>query len=98
MDFKKINNKILKNNNNFFIISAKNGEGIKELKNFIYILANDILNEKIKKENESDKETSTGRQFKGATILCIEDIPEIEARRENNCKKSLKSIFAFFIS
>ena len=75
--------KILKNNNNIFIVSAKDGEGIKGLKESIKRLAIDILNEKKTQKSESDKATTVERQFNEVKIINSDNIQEVELIKEN---------------
>ena len=91
-DFRKKNNEKIKENK-IFIVSAKDGNGIKELKEYVSELANDIIEKRNQDKNESDKETSVGRQLRGVKILNKDDIPEVEAKKEKFCKDCLKAIF-----
>lgn len=95
-DYKNTNKKILENNNNIFIVSAKDGDGIKGLKESINSLAIDILKEKKTQKSESDKATTVERQFNEVKIINLDNIQEVEVRKENSCKKCWKSIIDIF--
>ena len=95
-DYKNTNKKILENNNNIFIVSAKDGDGIKGLKESINSLAIDILKEKKTQKSESDKATTVERQFNEVKIINLDNIQEVEVRKENSCKKCWKSIINIF--